>query len=375
MATYCKYYKEEEYISIDGGTTWTAMGVYRKGDLLEYDSPDCGYVPMERTISGTPYCSGYDKYVDVYDQVSYDSGQTWQTTATTTTLVEADSEDCGYVPPLPTGTKFRATYTGGTAYSAACDGNTILTSGNTKPSGYDYSAMTTAQIGPCVTSLGENAFYQCTGLSSVNIPDSVTTIGNSAFTNCYSLSNVIMPDSVRAIGDRAFNNCNGLTSINIPSGVTSIAGSAFYSCDSLSSIAIPNGVTVIGSRTFMYCRSLSSVTIGSGVTSIEYGAFWGCSSLSSITIPDSVTNIGNSAFYQCSGLTSCEIGSGVTNISGAAFMNCKNLTSITCNALQPPALGDAAFYGSSCPIYVQNVEAYKAASGWSTYASRIQPIT
>jgi len=54
-----------------------------------------------RTTSGTPYCQGTDKYVDVYSQVSNDGGVTWTTTATTPTLVEVDSQDCGYVPPTP----------------------------------------------------------------------------------------------------------------------------------------------------------------------------------------------------------------------------------------------------------------------------------
>ena len=53
--------------------------------------------PLYRTISGDPYCNGYDKYVDVDSQVSYDNGRTWETTATTATLVERDSADCGYV--------------------------------------------------------------------------------------------------------------------------------------------------------------------------------------------------------------------------------------------------------------------------------------
>ena len=56
--------------------------------------------PQYRTISGETYCSGqtgYDKYVDVYSQVSYDGGSTWETTATTPTLVEADSPDCKQV--------------------------------------------------------------------------------------------------------------------------------------------------------------------------------------------------------------------------------------------------------------------------------------
>ena len=56
--------------------------------------------PQYRAISGETYCDGFDKYVDVYSQVSYDNGRTWETTVTTPTLIEKDSEDCGYVDPF-----------------------------------------------------------------------------------------------------------------------------------------------------------------------------------------------------------------------------------------------------------------------------------
>lgn len=55
----------------------------------------------QRITSGTPYCQGYNKWVDVYSQISNDGGTTWITTATTPTLVETNSTDCGYVPPSP----------------------------------------------------------------------------------------------------------------------------------------------------------------------------------------------------------------------------------------------------------------------------------
>ncbi|MCR4835055.1 MAG: leucine-rich repeat domain-containing protein [Bacteroidaceae bacterium] len=35
-----------------------------------------------------------------------------------------------------------------------------------------------------VTSIGESAFYNCTGLTSVTIPNSVTSIDNGAFEDC-----------------------------------------------------------------------------------------------------------------------------------------------------------------------------------------------
>ena len=95
----CKFKKLQELVSYDGGNTWFPTSFYTKGEIIEYDSEDCTY--QYRTTSGTPYCTGYDKYVDVYNQVSYDGGSTWETTSTTVTLVEHNSEDCGYVPPTP----------------------------------------------------------------------------------------------------------------------------------------------------------------------------------------------------------------------------------------------------------------------------------
>ncbi len=55
-----------------------------------------------------------------------------------------------------------------------------------------------------VTSIGENAFRYCTGLTSVTIPNSVTSIGWYAFLDCTSLTSVTIPNSVTSIGGYAF---------------------------------------------------------------------------------------------------------------------------------------------------------------------------
>ena len=64
-----------------------------------------------------------------------------------------------------------------------------------------------------VTSIGECAFYGCSGLTSITIPDSVTSIGYQAFIGC-GLTSITIPDSVTSIDNYAFQNCSGLTSIN-----------------------------------------------------------------------------------------------------------------------------------------------------------------
>ena len=59
---------------------------------------------------------------------------------------------------------------------------------------------------------------------------SVTSIGNNAFWGCSGLTSVTIPNSVTSIGDKAFYYCRGLTSVTIPNSVTSIGKSAFANC-------------------------------------------------------------------------------------------------------------------------------------------------
>ena len=81
-----------------------------------------------------------------------------------------------------------------------------------------------------VTSIGERAFWYCSGLTSVTIPNSVTSIGDFAFNNCSGLTSVTIPNSVTSIGQSAFSGCYGLTSVTIPNSVTSIGEYAFDCC-------------------------------------------------------------------------------------------------------------------------------------------------
>ncbi len=253
---------------------------------------------------------------------------------------------------------------------AACD--TTVNGDVVIPSSLEYNGTTYS-----VTSIGNGAFRECSGLTSVSIPNSVTSIGYSAFYGCSGLTSVTIPNSVTSIGNGAFRECSGLTSVSIPNSVTSIGNSAFYYCIGLTSVNIPNSVTSIENWAFSYCSGLTSVTIPNSVTYIGGHAFYRCSGLTSVTIPNSVTTIGESAFADCSSLNSINVASGnthyssidgvlynyvqdtliecpgartsltipnsVTSIGNNAFLYCRGLTSITIpNSVT--SIGNDAFY-------------------------------
>ena len=238
-----------------------------------------------------------------------------------------------------------------------------------------------------VTSVGQHAFYGCSGLTSIEIPNSVTNIGDNAFYDCSGLTSIEIPNSVTSIGDNAFYDCSGLTSIEIPNSVTSIGDNAFYGsgwfntqndgilylcnwllgykgnkptgdlkivngtkcirsnalyeCSGLTSIEIPNSVTSIGNSAFSSCSGLIFVTIGNSVTIIGSYAFSSCKSLTSIEIPNSVTSIGNNAFVNCNHLNSVTLSKNLNSIGERAFYNCGRLSTINClNPIPPSTNGD-----------------------------------
>ena len=203
---------------------------------------------------------------------------------------------------------------------------------------YYCSGLTSITIGNNVTSIGNCAFAYCSGLTSITIGNSVTSIGNTAFASCSNLTSITIPNSVTSIGDGAFQYCRGLTSITIPNSVTSIGNWALNGCSALTSIIVEDGNPNYDSRN--NCNALietssntllngcMNTTIPNGVTNIGSYAFNNCSGLPSVTIPNSVTSIGDYAFWGCSGLTFVTIPNSVTNIGGSVFWNCFGLTSI-----------------------------------------------
>jgi hypothetical protein len=77
-------------------------------------------------------------------------------------------------------------------------------------------------------------------VSNNNILYSVTSIGFQAFVNCSNLISVNIPNSVTLIDTGAFANCTGLTSFTFPSTITDLGPWIFLGCSSLTSFHAQN---------------------------------------------------------------------------------------------------------------------------------------
>ena len=163
----------------------------------------------------------------------------------------------------------------------------------------------------------------------------VTSISRSAFRLNSSITTVAVPATVTEIGDYAFSSCSDLTAVSLPSGLTQIADDLFSHCTKLAKCDIPEGVTTIGSRAFNDCRQLLS-----------------------LTLPATVNNLGTNCF------------DGMGNDAGS------DATTLTCLAATPPNADPHTFTGYTGKVAVPSasVDAYKAATGWSTVASQIEAI-
>ena len=205
---------------------------------------------------------------------------------------------------------------------------------------------------PYLTSISGNCFTQ-TSIESINAP-MVTEIGWSAFQDCGLLKSAIFGEALTTLGERAFENCTALLSI-----------------------VVSHVATLVGRKHFRNCTSLEQDMQFPYLTSISEECFQNAK-ITGINAP-MVTEIGWSAFQNCWNMKSAIFGEALTAIYGDAFHSASSLTEIVIRATIPPSLTNtrALENTNNCPIYVPDtsVEAYKAATNWNTYASRIKGIS
>ena len=122
-----------------------------------------------------------------------------------------------------------------------------------------------------VTSLGENCFSGCSGLTSITIPSSVTSLGVCCFSGCSRLTSITIPNSVTSLGDECFSLCSGLTSITIPNSVISLGERCFAYCSRLTEVHVNRETPpATGYDIFSECWSLETIYVPTGA-SANYG--------------------------------------------------------------------------------------------------------
>ncbi|MBE6576228.1 MAG: leucine-rich repeat domain-containing protein [Ruminococcaceae bacterium] len=181
-----------------------------------------------------------------------------------------------------------------------------------------------------------------TQIRRIVVEEGITSIGKNAFANCTALTEVVLPSSLRRIGVFAFGKCTALTEIALPEGLEYIDRSVFHECDALKTLHIPASVTEMNERIFLTCDSLESFTVAEGNPS--YSAVDGVlfsrdgSFLyrypqakvgTSYTVPDGVEEINENAFYYAVDLQTIHLPASVAEMDPTAFNACYSLTSIT----------------------------------------------
>ncbi len=209
----------------------------------------------------------------------------------------------------------------------------------------DYrSSITSVVIESGVTSIGKNAFNNCTGLTSATVYAPDCTLGNGAFEGC-NLEAIYVPSDLVDHYKTAWSAYASIIMENIISqGYCGAEGHEEDVTWVLKNTSHNYTLTISGTGAmadynnpserpwYSYVEEIETVIIEDGVTGIGSSAFVACSDLTTVTIPASVTSIGNYAFNFCSGLTAVTIPASVKRIGVEAFSYCSNIATMTVEA-------------------------------------------
>lgn len=156
----------------------------------------------------------------------------------------------------------------------------------------------------------------------------------------------------------------------------------FDSCRNLIEPFWLPGMTVPGKKYICKCSGLTATTlvIPPTITATSEGCYAHLKSITNIVLPPTLATLELNALIGNSHVTSYDIPATVTDIKQGAMAECTLLEEVTVRNPVPPSLTSASSVFSSSPalrrIYVpaESVNAYKSASGWSSYSAYIMAI-
>lgn len=220
----------------------------------------------------------------------------------------------------------------------------------------DYrSSIKKVLIDEGVTSIGEQAFWNCKSLEEAILPESLQVIGKNSFYLCASLKEISLQDNISVIGNMAF--CGTALSTIVYSGDEE----TFYNIkigsynESFTGVAVEyleekivesgtcgrtvewvfyesgklkvtgNGAmysynSAKPSPWYKYAAQINSIEIQEGITIIGEQAFRNCVNIESINLPESVSEIKKNAFIGCKNLSEVEMKNQNVKVNANAFM-------------------------------------------------------
>ena len=335
MALKNKYQREKQQYSNDSGRTWIDVtpANYRRGRLIEAGSEDCNTVEWKEatgswfcigfnetqyrwvTVSDEYVCVGYDKYEKLKKQESIDGGTTWTDVVPLETmqgnLIEANSTDCGYVPPTPTIQTYLTIQSleDNNTIGFKCNLNNVKrTISISTDNGVTWTGKTSSTSGKILATLntgekmlikGDNSSYAMSGTTDGSYNYFTSTKQFVLEGNIMSLINSTNFENLNTLTSERtfyslFYNCSKLVSAEnllLPAMTLTrdCYGSMFVSCTSLTT-APELPATTLANRCYLgmfhNCSSLTTAPELPATTLANYCyryMFWQCKSLTTAT--------------------------------------------------------------------------------------------
>lgn len=221
---------------------------------------------------------------------------------------------------------------------------------------------------------GLTTIVGCNGLKylrEVKLPDGITSIGEEAFKDCSALDEMEIPASVKDIKDKAFAYCS-IRKINLENA-ESIGFESFRNTN-LESINLKN-VIRIRQYGFVYCRNLREVQFEK-IERIEYMAFEYCD-LRKLVLPNNLRTIESRSFRRNANLKEVEIGNSFIDGSSneGSFDGCP-IEKVTIKTIFPARYSGFQHIDlSNATLYVPalTLNEYLLADGWAMFEN-IKPL-
>lgn len=335
--------------------------------------------PQYRWVDDGFTCKGFDKWQQMKQQESTDSGATWHDTGvvSATSLIEQDSEDCGYIPPT-TGNylTFRAVEDGTFSFTDSINysldsgatwtalaantqtptisaGDTVMWKKEGGANGSNFTSTARYEVeGNIMSLIFTDDFEDKTDLSGYNNAFKQLFKGNTHLTSAEKLS---LPATTLSDNcyDGMFYGCTNLNKVPQALPATTLAvdcyNEMFRDCSSITALTdnyLPATTLYQScySNMFWYCTSLRTVPkdllpATTLANNCYGGMFYHCSSLTEAPdLPATTTTrlCYNEMFNGCTSLTKTPV-LAIQTLNGfqcyyRMFYGCSNIKTITCLA-------------------------------------------